>query len=60
MSDERLKVLVKEQIGESGIELLRGHFEVVPRRRTGADEDLIARIGDFDGILIRSATKLDR
>jgi D-3-phosphoglycerate dehydrogenase len=50
-------VLVREDVGASGIDLLREHFDV----ETGFDwsvEDLAARIGEFDGILIRSATKL--
>jgi D-3-phosphoglycerate dehydrogenase len=54
----RARVLVAEKIGESGINLLREHFDV----EVGADwsrEDLLERIGDYDGILIRSATKLD-
>ena len=53
------KVLVAENIGESGIALLKdAGFEV----ETGFDwtrEQLLERIGAFDGILIRSATKLD-
>src|SRR5262249_56394234 len=52
------KVLVAEKIGDSGIELLREHFDV----DTAFDDDsfdLEARIGDYDGILIRSATKMD-
>ncbi|HEX8121156.1 MAG TPA: phosphoglycerate dehydrogenase [Solirubrobacteraceae bacterium] len=51
------KVLVAEKIGASGIELLREHFEV----DTAFDAegfDLRARIGEYDGILIRSATKM--
>jgi D-3-phosphoglycerate dehydrogenase len=54
---ERLKVLVKERIGDSGVALLEEHFDV----EIGADwEDgqLAERIGEYDGILIRSATKL--
>ncbi len=54
----RAKVLVAEKIGDSGIDLLRGHFDV----EIGAGwsrEELAERIGEFDGILIRSATKLD-
>ncbi|MGO9820489.1 MAG: phosphoglycerate dehydrogenase [Solirubrobacteraceae bacterium] len=53
------KVLVAERIGESGLDLLREHFEV----DVGAGwspEELDERIGDYEGILIRSATKLDR
>jgi D-3-phosphoglycerate dehydrogenase len=54
----KARVLVAEKIGDSGIELLREHFDV----DVGADwtrEQLAERIGDYDGILIRSATKLD-
>jgi D-3-phosphoglycerate dehydrogenase len=56
MSD-RPKVLVKEKIGDSGVELLRRHFDV----DLGLDWDdaqLAERIGEYDGILIRSATKM--
>ena len=52
------KVLVAEKIGQSGIDLLGEHFEV----EVGAGwsrEELADRIGGYDGILIRSATKLD-
>jgi D-3-phosphoglycerate dehydrogenase len=46
-----MKVLVTERIGASGVDLLREHFEV--------DEgDHLDAIADYDGILIRSATKL--
>jgi D-3-phosphoglycerate dehydrogenase len=54
----RPKVLVAEKIGDSGVNLLREHFDV----DLGVDwtrEQLEERIGDYDGILIRSATKLD-
>ncbi|HEY1519644.1 MAG TPA: hydroxyacid dehydrogenase, partial [Solirubrobacteraceae bacterium] len=54
----RTRVLVAEKIGDSGIELLRGHFDV--ELGVGwSREELEARIGEYDGILIRSATKLD-
>ncbi|HEX2127891.1 MAG TPA: phosphoglycerate dehydrogenase [Solirubrobacterales bacterium] len=52
-----MKVLVKEKIAESGIDLLREHFDV----ELGLEWDngqLEERIGEFDAILIRSATKL--
>jgi D-3-phosphoglycerate dehydrogenase len=52
-----VRVLVAENVGDSGIELLREHFEV----ETGFDWDadqLAERIGEFEGILIRSATKM--
>ncbi|MGA9858879.1 MAG: phosphoglycerate dehydrogenase [Solirubrobacteraceae bacterium] len=52
------RVLVAEKIGNSGVELLRRHFEV--DLGVGWDRsELEQRIGDYDGILIRSATKLD-
>jgi D-3-phosphoglycerate dehydrogenase len=54
----RPKVLVAEKIGDPGVELLKEHFEV----DVGVDwdaEELASRIGDYDGILIRSATRLD-
>jgi len=52
------KVLVAEKIGESGLDLLREHFAVDLGAGWSAEE-LGARIGDYDGILIRSATRLD-
>jgi D-3-phosphoglycerate dehydrogenase / 2-oxoglutarate reductase len=54
----RARVLVAEKIGESGIELLRGHFDV-DLGASWSREELAERIGEYDGILIRSATKLD-
>ena len=46
-----MRVLVAEKIGASGVALLREHFDV--------DEgDHLERIEEYDGILIRSATKL--
>jgi D-3-phosphoglycerate dehydrogenase len=54
---ERLKVLVAENIGESGVGLLREHFDV----ELGTDwsaEQLAERIGAYHGIVIRSATKM--
>jgi D-3-phosphoglycerate dehydrogenase / 2-oxoglutarate reductase len=52
-----MKVLVKEKIADAGVELLRERFDV----ELGLDWDgseLEERIGEFDGILIRSATTL--
>jgi D-3-phosphoglycerate dehydrogenase / 2-oxoglutarate reductase len=52
------RVLVAEKIGDSGIDLLRAHFDV--DLGVGWDRDELGRrIGDYEGILIRSATKLD-
>src|ERR1700683_3520553 len=54
---ERLKVLVKEKIGDSGVDLLKQHFDV-DLGFDWTDEELVERIGAYEGILIRSATKL--
>ncbi len=51
------KVLVAEKIGESGIALLREHFDVTEAYAEDGF-DLAERIGELDGILIRSASKL--
>jgi D-3-phosphoglycerate dehydrogenase / 2-oxoglutarate reductase len=53
----RAKVLVKEKIGDSGVALLREHFDV-DLGIDWSDEELAERIGDYDGIVIRSATKM--
>ncbi len=46
-----MRVLVAEKIGASGVDLLKQHFDV--------DEgDHLDRIDQYDGILIRSATKM--
>ena len=51
------RVLVKEKIGDSGVELLREHFDV-ELGIDWSDEQLAERIGEYDGIVIRSATKM--
>ena len=51
------KVLVKEKIAESGVELLRNDFEVELGLEM-SDGELDERIGEFDGIVIRSQTRL--
>jgi D-3-phosphoglycerate dehydrogenase len=58
MSADAPRVLVAEKIGQSGIDLLSAHFDVDVE--TGwSREELADRISAYDGILIRSATKLD-
>ena len=47
-----MRVLVAEKIGESGVELLRKHFDV----DEGAEH--LENIGEYDGLIIRSATKV--
>jgi D-3-phosphoglycerate dehydrogenase len=57
VAEPKPKVLVKEKIADSGVELLRADFDV----ELGLDMDgaeLRRRMGEFDGIVIRSATKL--
>jgi D-3-phosphoglycerate dehydrogenase len=53
-----MKVLVKEKIGESGVELLRSNGFTVDLGHDWTQEDLESRIGEYDGLLIRSATKV--
>jgi len=52
-----VKVLVKEKIADSGVELLRESFEVELGLEM-SDEDLHETIGEYDAILVRSATQL--
>ena len=53
-----MKVLVKEKIGDSGVQLLRDAGFDVELGVDWDDHELERRIGEFDGILIRSATEL--
>ena len=52
------RVLVKEKIGDSGVQLLRDAGLEVEIGTDWSQEELESRIGEFDGILIRSATQL--
>ena len=52
-----MKVLVKEKIADPGVELLREKFNVDLGIEM-TDEQLGEAIGEYDAILIRSATKL--
>jgi D-3-phosphoglycerate dehydrogenase len=51
------RVLVAEKIGDSGVDLLKEHFDVDVKTEW-ADGELAEAIGAYDGILIRSASKL--
>ena len=51
---DRPRVLVREKIADAGVALLRDRFDV----DVDGDSDLAARIGDYDAIVIRSATRL--
>src|SRR5439155_24448784 len=48
------RVLIREEIAEAGVELLRSRFDVDVDPRS----DLAQTIGDYDAIVIRSETKL--
>jgi D-3-phosphoglycerate dehydrogenase len=52
------RVLVAERIADAGVELLRERFDVDVGVDWSSDE-LAERIGGYDGIVIRSATRLD-
>jgi D-3-phosphoglycerate dehydrogenase len=52
------RVLVAERIADGGVELLREHFEVDVELGLTAD-DLRRRIGDYDALVVRSATRVD-
>ena len=54
---DRPRILVKEKIAPSGVDLLREHFDV-DLGEDWSDEELAKRIGDYDGLLIRSATQV--
>jgi D-3-phosphoglycerate dehydrogenase len=55
VSAARPRVLVREPIADAGVDLLRSRFDV----DVDFDSDLGEKIGEYDGIVIRSATKLD-
>ena len=49
-----MKVLIREEIAPAGVEILRSRFDV----DVDGDSNLEESIGGYDGIVIRSATKL--
>jgi D-3-phosphoglycerate dehydrogenase / 2-oxoglutarate reductase len=56
VSDEaRARVLIREPIADSGLELLRQRFDV----DEDAVSDLASIIADYDALIVRSATKVD-
>lgn len=55
---DRQRVLIKEKIADSGVDLLKAKYDV----EIGVDWDrdkLERRIGEFDALLVRSATQVD-
>ena len=55
MSDRRPRVLVREPIASSGLELLRTRFDVVE----DGESELASIIDGFDALVVRSATVVD-
>ncbi|MFH2100388.1 MAG: hydroxyacid dehydrogenase, partial [Pseudomonadota bacterium] len=54
-----MKVLVSDNLGEAGLEIFRAQPGIELDVKTGLKPDeLIAIIGDYDGLAIRSATKV--
>ena len=54
---ERKKVLVKEKLAAEGVDLLRQDFDV-DLGVDWTDDELMARIKDYDALIVRSATKV--
>ena len=52
-----MKVLVPEKLADPGIELLKRDFEVDVLLDL-TFEELLERIGEYDGLIIRSATQV--
>ena len=50
-----MKVLITEKLADPGVELLKEDFEVDVLLDLGPGE-LLERIGEYDGLIIRSAT----
>ena len=54
-----LKVLITDKLAQQGIDLLKSMGGVEPVVKTGISEDELAQIiGEHDGLIIRSATKV--
>ncbi|SHJ42321.1 D-3-phosphoglycerate dehydrogenase [Geosporobacter subterraneus DSM 17957] len=56
--EDRKKILITEKVDEEGIKLLQAEMEVdialgLPR------EELLQRIGEYDGLIVRSETKVN-
>jgi D-3-phosphoglycerate dehydrogenase len=54
-----MKILVAEKIANSGIEMLKEDYEVEFNTEL-TPEELVAEIGQYDGLIVRSATKVTR
>ena len=57
---KKFKVLVPEQLGEEGIKMLQDAEDIDLDVKAGIKRDeLLSIIGDYDAIIIRSATQMD-
>ena len=52
-----MKVLIPEKLADPGIELLEREFEVDVRLGL-SPEELLEAIGNYDGLIVRSATRV--
>jgi D-3-phosphoglycerate dehydrogenase len=52
-----LRILISEKLAEAGVELLREEFEVDVLLGL-THQELLEKIGDYDGLIVRSATKV--
>ena len=57
MSEARKRVLVKDKLGQAGVDLLEREFDVVQGIDWDQDE-FVRRIGEFDGLVVRSAARV--
>jgi D-3-phosphoglycerate dehydrogenase len=54
-----LKILISDKLAQEGIDLLKSMADVEPVVRVGLSEDeLVKVIGEYDGLIIRSGTKV--
>ncbi|MDI6892091.1 MAG: phosphoglycerate dehydrogenase [Actinomycetota bacterium] len=54
-----MKVLVKDRIAEGGVEKLKKAGFEVDAATEMSREEMLERIGEYDGLIVRSATKID-
>ena len=53
----RARVLIAEPLGEEGVEKLRAEFDVDVKTGLSPD-DLLKTVGEYDAVIVRSATKI--
>lgn len=54
-----MKILITDKIHEKGIKVLQENGFIIEKKFDLSPNDLKNRIGDYDGIIVRSATKLN-